>query len=325
MNRTLLFAGAGALGAIVITSVVLAGLLVPIPSPRGSSDPFKGYSAGTSDEVAVVIPTFTSAAYSLDGFYAFYVDPSDVSHLSVRPSDLYKVGTQAVWGDTYGLYHFLAANPDVSGNFTYLTDPQVDNGSLFENGVRQFRAVVLGHEEYVTKSEYFQFQAFVATGGVVIATSANSFWAEVNYSKTTGVETFVIGHGWSFDGIHATYSSVHPFEAKNINWTGATYCCKNTNLVASPSEANPIGAALHSAFGTSVFQTHTPQEEDYLRNFTRTSVIATWSTPGVFTYAHRYGSGVFVGFGGFEPSLILSDTSTQQFLRFTLNSTYFGV
>ena len=281
-------------------------------------NPFASFVPGLSDLVAVVAPSFTAAAYSPGAFYSFYASPTNVSRLSVNLTRYLALHPGLEWGDSKALYQYVKNSTLDQSKLRYLTDQQVDSGALFRSHVRLYRAVVIGHEEYVTQAEYFQFQAFVASGGLIVSMDANNFWAKVNYSRTSGTVTLVLGHGWSFDGKTALRSEVHPFEARNSNWTGSSYCCLDLVEVGTPILSSHIGAALAAGYGRAVFTQAVVQEVNTVRNFTDTTLIVKWLYTGVYAYEHAYKSGHFISFGGFASKSILQDRSVQAFLLLSL-------
>jgi hypothetical protein len=234
--------------------------------------------------VAVVEPTFTSTAYwastsGTGGFYSFYAKygnsstpvRSDLNWLRLRIP--FANGSAAGWGTDYGLYTQVVAN---FSKVTVLTDPQVDAGALLANGVPQFGKVFVGHEEYVTTREYFQFKQYVASGGTLGLMYGDELEVQVNYSG--GVETFVAGHSWAFNGTAAYKSSARPFEKENENWVGSSY------YPLSLREENARDAGV---------------EYDALLNWTRTTVFNVWKVVGTATlayYSHDYGKGQVVCF-----------------------------
>ncbi len=186
---------------------------------------YETYPNPPKDSVAID-PVLTTTAYKgLPGFYTFYHRYEDVTgpvltDLSwLRLNVSAGLASYAGWGADYPLYLLMKQKQPSIG---ILTDLQVGDGGLFyDNGTRRYSTAVLGHDEYVTQSEYDQFEAFVAKGGTLDLVGGDSLEVLVNY--TNGVETFVLGHGWSFNGTAAVKSAERPFEGRNVGLLGGSY------------------------------------------------------------------------------------------------------
>ncbi|MBI3858675.1 MAG: hypothetical protein HY296_00325 [Thaumarchaeota archaeon] len=202
-----------------------------------------------------------------------------------------------------------------------ITDIDVNEGALFSNGIRTTDVLVLGHEEYVTDFEYSQFAEFVATGGKIVAVDGNTFYAKVNYSAQTNMETFVAGHGLEFNGTAAWQSASSPFDNMSTNWFGSIF-------LPEPSLGEEIyvdfAVVNHSGPipGSRIFYGYNFRHWDvnFVTNFTGTDVLATFydlaryygvaayyaptSVP-IDVYCHHYRQGVSCSFGIFGEYLLL--------------------
>jgi hypothetical protein len=295
--------------------------------------------------VAVVKPIFTSTPYSqypTGSFYAFYKKyhtvtgniTSNLDWLSTRVKS--GMTFDSGWGRTYSLYSFLVSQAArscgliVGRNLRVITDINVTDGALFKsNGSRAFDAVIIGHQEYVTQAEYTQLRSFVASGGRLIAMSANIFYARVAYDPATGFETFVIGHGWAFNGRSAWHSKAVPFDRNSSGWFGSVFCCfhrfQYTGAVVNTT--NPVGSELWLYFGSPLFLDYASHEENAIGNFTRTSIVATFARQSglvVASYIHRYGKGAVFCLCVFGEDTIGYDRTAQFFLVASVTATFPG-
>lgn len=194
--------------------------------------------------VGYVNPVFTITPYwhsywngTSDGcFYSFYA----YAARTLLPSDPYAImkshldwlSCKVVFNQTAELpstYNSSLFIPNLLSilrqNFTLgvVDDVGVNNGELFSNGARRYDVLVLSHEEYVTDSEFAQFQQFVASGGRIVAVDGNTFYARVNYSASSNVETYVVGHDYIYNGTAAWLSNVRPYAVMEANWFGSVF------------------------------------------------------------------------------------------------------
>ena len=161
-------------------------------------------------KIAVVMPTFTAAAYN-NAFYTFYEKythsprglniTTDLNLLSSKVTNE-PSSSASGFAMVYLLGNLKWIRPD--SNIAFLTDQDVDAGSVFQgNGSNAYDVVILGHQEYVTQREYDNFKQFVGDGGTMIILDGNVFYAQVKYDSNTGNITLVKGHGWAFNGLSA--------------------------------------------------------------------------------------------------------------------------
>ncbi len=288
--------------------------------------------------VALIKPTFTSTAYGNvstwpNSFYSFYQD--NVQYHEVNDSrQLTLLKSQVIdgWATSYHLKAMLENSSTafhLGKNVFVLTDEDVSQGGLFFQGKWRYNAIILGHNEYVTRSEYEYLRYFVADGGKLILADANALYTEVAYNPKTGVLHLVSGHGWQFNGTSAWQNSTAPFHKDEINWLGSAYGHYepdgarefNGTIVNTSS---PIGMALSSKFGDRVFAGYSRGEEDCLLNMTETKVIATFvplqKLPcTVAAFVHEYGRGEVYSLGIFS-DYALTDPSIAAFIEEALQS-----
>lgn len=306
----------------------------------------------TSSRLAFVIPTFTLTPYASfrHSFYEFYVKYNHADTLIRTGLNLLRTHVVGNWSspavnDEKSLYTFLTSKVASScglvmgQNLKTIDDLQVHDGGLFAGNTRQYDVLILGHEEYVTRAEYNQFKHFVASGGRIVEMSGNTFWAEVNYTKSTGIETFVAGHGFVFNGVYAWRSTYQPFDKESIGWLGSAFAPGTPRLHGSIlNRASHIGEALRSLFHSDFAftnYTYPHNEVNYVGNFTNTQIIASFflahASNGssstkmpllpVDSYAHRYIRGEVVCLCVFGENLILHDEGAQFFLVY---ATFYG-
>lgn len=276
--------------------------------------------------VAVVKPVFTTSAYN--SFYTFYMKYAGVPPNQSVTSDLYLLNTSVVdgWGYSLPLYQFVVSKAarDVGlalGNNTFvLTDVDLDQGRLFEEGAAQYSVVIVGFEEYVSEKEYAALREFVAGGGTLIVLCGGSFLAEVRYSPTTNTIALVKGHGWSFDGKVAVKSVYNRWYAENNEWVGSNYAyyagSQQYSLEgAVANTSNPYSVLLRTVFGQNLFDGEGGREVNVMTN-SSDSVIAYWVLSGlkeekgrVAVYGLHFGKGVVYHMGVFGVDLL----SNRQF------------
>lgn len=295
--------------------------------------------------VAFVKPTFTLTPYYNYGssFYAFYAKYGSATGAITTDLDWLSTKVTASWSspsvnEEKPLYDFLTSQVAagcglvMGQNLKTIDDVAVNGGALFNGSVRAFDVVILGHEEYVTAGEYQQFKQFVREGGRIVEMSGNTFWAEVNYSA--GVETFVVGHGFQFNGTAAWRTNAEPFDVDAESWFGSAFASGTFPVRGAYLNGTAlIGSDLAAAYNTtSAFtdMSYPHDEQNFLANFKDTEVIARWydvvnaSSGGgtiiqfppipIDAYIHYYGNGSVLCFCAFGENIILSDPMAQYFL-----------
>lgn len=201
----------------------------PLPSIRHLSK-IIGNTLTNHDKIALVFPTFTTAAY-FKAFYDFYRKHIDTPVGKNVTEDLDLLSTKVnnqispiASGDSM---LFLIKNiediiPNL--NLNLLSDQDVDNGCIFTNNSKNMvDVIILGHQEYVTQKEYNNLKKFVATGGTLILLDGNVFYAEVKYDNNTNEITLVKGHSWAFNGKSAWRSVNERWQNETSQWIGSNY------------------------------------------------------------------------------------------------------
>jgi hypothetical protein len=322
-----------------------------LPPTRTTTDSIKQCLTGTPAtallplRVAYVVPTFTLTPYSNfnSSFYAFYLKyqsssgpvTTDLKWLQTHVTNTW---SPAKYNNEKPLYDFLASATAsncglaLGKNLSLIDDPAVSEGGLFSGGVAKYDVVILGHEEYVTTNEFNQFQTFVAGGGRIVAICGNTFWGQVSYSPSTGIETFVAGHGFQFNGTAAWKSNLKPFDVESTSWFGSVFAgsglaVKGAILTGTDSLSLSITRAFHD---TSAFTDYSyPHNElNYVSNTSATRIIAkfyvdtsptnasqvNWPPVPIEAYAHQYVRGQVVDMVIFGQDIILRDQEAQYFL-----------
>lgn len=330
--------------ALSVVPAAFASLSVGSPTAQATTAEHKtcldGGTAGAvvpmNTTVAAVVPVFTATPYSqypYGSFYAFYKAYSKATNNITSNLDWLSTSIKSGlafgdgWGHSAPLRSFLESPAAAScglvmgKNLRVISDMNVSAGDLFNpDGGRRFDAVILGHEEYVTRTEYDQLRLFVASGGKVVAMDSNDFYAEVRYNPSTQMETFVLGHGgYAFNGRTAWHSASNPIPWNTSGWFGSTYCCfhRFRFFGGAVNVSNNVGRALNESFGQNIAAAYASHEENRVSNLSGTSIVATFvHVPGytVASYEHRYGRGSVWCFCVFGDDLIGTDRSTQYFL-----------
>src|SRR5271157_1644905 len=294
-----------------------------------------------STRVALVQPIFTATPYSqyiYGSFYAFY--KKYYSAVGNITTDLKLLNTSVVsgksfnfgWGHSYPLYSFMKSKAAqncglvLGKNLNVVSDINVTQGALFaKNGSANFDVVVYGFAEYLTTHQYSQLMKFVAQGGRLVIMGGDSFQVRVYYNPKNGFETYIVGHGFTYNNRTAWLSSPHWWNPYLTRFIGAVDCCFRigTYSGATVNKTNVIGAALASVFGDTVFKAYTPHEEDSAQNLSRTSIIAMFRNSSgtlVATYVHQYGKGVVICMCVFADDVILEDKSAQYFTMLAIGT-----
>jgi hypothetical protein len=215
------------------------------------------YEFGKGLRIALINPTFTSAAYN-NSFYVFYEKnsntprevnvTSDLNLLSSRVINNKKELSSSIYAMVYLLRNikWLTSQP----NITLLTDADVDNGAIFEknngnssdiisinssgndsnNYINAYDVIILGHQEYVTQKEYDNLMQFVRSGGTMIILDGNVFYTEIRYDRDTQTITLVKGHGWAFNGKSAWRSVSERWAKETSEWVGSNYLCYSCEI-----------------------------------------------------------------------------------------------
>jgi hypothetical protein len=214
-----------------------------ISSPNNNS--YTG-QFGKGVKIAVVMPTFTAAAYD-NAFYVFYRKYINVTagtnitiDLNLLTSKVTNEPSSSASGLTmlYLLGNLKWINPE--SNIAFLTDQDVDAGSIFQaNGSNAYDVIILGHQEYVTQEEYDNLKQFVGDGGTMILLDGNVFYAEVRYDRNTDNITLVKGHSWAFNGKSAWRSVDERWKNETAQWVGSNYISGLSGFRTNPFDYFP--------------------------------------------------------------------------------------
>jgi hypothetical protein len=201
---------------------------------------------GKGVKIAVVMPTFTAAAYN-DAFYVFYKKYDNVTRGVNITTDLNLLSSKVTnepsssasgFAMLYLLGNLKWIRPD--SNVAFLTDQDVDAGAIFQvNGSNAYDVIILGHQEYVTQREYDNLKGFVGNGGTMIILDGNVFYAEVKYNSNTDNVTLVKGHTWAFNGISAWRSVSERWKNETALWVGSNYISNIAKFANNPFEYSP--------------------------------------------------------------------------------------
>ncbi len=199
--------------------------------------------------VAFVKPSFTFAAYQLNGFYNFYDKAydraevttnvtTDLNLLTVRvpdgpyldynddPFDSPRIPSQQNYYDVLReLVEEKASSQNLDMDIADITDKAVHEGSIFDSaGNNVYDVLFLFHQEYVTQAEYDNLKKFVVqNGGTIVFNDANIFTVEVKYDSATNTVTLVRGHGWAFNGNSAWLAESERWLKENQQWVGSNF------------------------------------------------------------------------------------------------------
>jgi hypothetical protein len=271
-----------------------------ISSPKNNSHT-ADFGKGT--RIAVVMPTFTAAAYH-NSFYLFYQKyintkqdiniTTDLNLLTSRVTNE-PISTASGFAMLYLVGNLKWIAPD--SNVTYLRDQDVDAGLIFqENGHNAFNVIILGHQEYVTQKEYDNLKRFVADGGTMIILDGNVFYAQVKYDRNTDKITLVKGHSWAFNGVSAWRSANERWKNETAQWIGSNYISNITKFANGPFN-------------------YLPHEEQYVTNpkdiilLNYNAIIAPNNSTKegsivVATYELNYGHGKVIALGIYSDDII---------------------
>ncbi len=188
----------------------------------------KHSSRNSARAVAFVEPSFTAAAYNLDGFYEFYDKYQDVDFGQAIADDL-NLMTADIPAEPDRAYFepilqrvkaFVSPNVEM----TIIGDMDVNDGFIFrDDGTNAYEALILLHNEYVTQQEYDNLKRYVSNGGRMIFLDGNLFYGEVSYDRTYCTATLLKGHDWEFDGKEVKRSVSERYFDENREFLGSNY------------------------------------------------------------------------------------------------------
>jgi N,N-dimethylformamidase beta subunit-like, C-terminal len=272
---------------------------------------------GKGVRIAVVMPTFTAAAYD-HSFYVFYDKyinvtrggvniTTDLNLLSNKVTNKPSLSASGI-AMLYLLGNLKWVRPEAS--IAFLTDQDVDEGSIFQmNGSYAYDVIILGHQEYVTQREYDNFKQFVGSGGTMIILDGNVFYAEVKYNNNTDTITLVKGHSWAFNGKSAWRSVNEGWENETAQWVGSNYISD-----ISKFSNNPFGYLPHEE------QYITNPKDIILLNYNATISPSTNRTGSVVvaTYELNYLKGRVIALGLYSDDIIINGAFDRYFDRLIL-------
>jgi hypothetical protein len=227
----------------ITTSAAAPSIPLPIQNEEDEED------EESPLRVAFVKPSFTFAAYQLNGFYNFYAKAhdqaegttdviTDLNLLTVRvpegpylnykddPFDSPRIPSQQQYYDTLReLVEEKASSQNLDIDIADITDKEVDEGSIFDTaGNNVYDVLFLFHQEYVTQAEYDNLKKFVVqNGGTIVFNDANIFTVEVRYNSGTNTVTLVRGHGWAYDGNSVWRAESERWLNENQQWVGSNF------------------------------------------------------------------------------------------------------
>lgn len=201
---------------------------------------------GKEVKIAVVMPTFTAAAYD-HSFYLFYNKYINVSRGVNITTDLNLLSSKvtnkpSLSASGFAMLYLLGNLKWIrsESNIAFLTDQDVDAGSIFQvNGNNTYDVIILGHQEYVTDREYHNLKQFVGGGGTMIILDGNVFYAEVKYDINTDTITLVKGHSWAFNGKSAWRSVNERWKNETAQWVGSNYISNIAKFSNNPFDYLP--------------------------------------------------------------------------------------
>jgi hypothetical protein len=181
--------------------------------------------------IAFVEPTFTDAAYNVDGFYPFFFKyphvPEGVNvttDLNLMTAEIPKEIDRTYFMPFVERVKSFVPDSEVS----IIRDQDVHNGALSsEDGTNTYDVLLLLHNEYVTQEAYDSFKNFVKNGGRIIFINPNIFYAEVTYDEKSCSVTLVKGHDWEFDGRAAKKSVSERYFEENKEWIGSNFVVRD--------------------------------------------------------------------------------------------------
>lgn len=278
---------------------------------------------GKKVKIALVMPTFTAAAYD-KSFYLFYNKYINVTtgvnvttDLNLLSSKVTKEPSSSASG--FAMLYLLGNLKWISpeSHIGFLGDQDIDRGSIFRsNGSNIYDVIILGHQEYVSQKEYENFKQFVSNGGTMIILDGNVFYAEVKYDSNKDTITLVKGHSWAFNGRSAWRSVNERWQNETAQWVGSNYI----SGIAKFSN-NPFDYLPHEE------QYITNPKDIILLNYNATNTGLHSNKIGsavVATYELNYQKGRVIALGLYSDDIIINGTFDRYFdnliLQYALHS-----
>jgi hypothetical protein len=259
---------------------------------------------GVGVDVALVLPSFTAAAYNNHNFYSFYRKYANVQYGTNVTTDLgmlYASVSKNTGTSAFAMLDLLQNLKWVTpqSNITVITDADVDSGNLFlKNGSNGYDVVILGHQEYVTQREYDNFKRFVSNGGTMIILDGNVFYAQVDYDNSTQTIRLVKGHGWAFNGKSAWRSIGERWANETAKWVGSNYLCYSCDITFAN---NPFRYRHHE-------ENYVTNPNDIiLLNYNATDYNYNTNVKHVIaSYELNYGMGKVIALGIYSDDIIIN-------------------
>ena len=163
--------------------------------------------ATKSQNVIVVYPIFTQAAYGARGFYDYYHNKCDKRCLMVSIPERVEPYYSASEGSTIVLSML---------NYSFISDIDIDR----DPGIlKKFEKVILLHNEYVTQKE---FDAITSHPDVIFL-YPNALYTKIDADYDRGTITLVRGHGYPYQDVKNGFNwrfdnSRFEFDVKCSNW-----------------------------------------------------------------------------------------------------------
>jgi len=198
------------------------------------------------NNVAFVRPSFTYAAYRLNGFYNFYrlyddvpqstnvttdlnLLTANVPHEPVpiytqKPTDVPEPTREKQYIDK--LIELVRNRASVDSlRISDITDKEVHDGKIFNayNNSNAYDVLFLFHQEYVTSAEYYNLKKFVGNGGTIVFNDSNILTTEVKYDSNNDSVTLVEGHNWKYDGHNAWRAEKERWANETAQWVGSNF------------------------------------------------------------------------------------------------------
>ncbi len=165
--------------------------------PEGA-ELYEEYSSGTNRH-AVIFPSFTHTAYTIPGFYDYYLDLCDdtclTMNLRMDYDGIYETSNSA-WQILQHLGYVGITDIDVDKNPEILIDDD---------------KIILLHNEYVTQKE---FDAITSHPNVVYL-YPNALYAKINVDYDANTISLIRGHGYPEgvdNGFNWEYDNTRPYE-----------------------------------------------------------------------------------------------------------------
>ncbi len=257
---------------------------------------------GAGINIALVLPSFTAAAYSDHNFYTFYGKYAKVPYGTNVTTDLDMLYAPVCNNRGASAFAMLDLLQNLKwltpqSNITVISDADVDSGGIFlKNGSNGYDVVILGHQEYVTQREYNNLKRFVSNGGTMIILDGNVFYAEVDYDNATKTIRLAKGHGWAFNGKSAWKSVGERWASETAKWVGSNYLCYSCEI----------------SFGNNPFR-YRHHEENYVTN-PNDIILLNYNATGydyntnikhiIATYELNYRRGKVIALGIYSDDII---------------------